>query len=130
MNKTLRVMFILACIFVTFASVFLFLEAVVMFWAINILFFENGDLGDAIGGVLLFIYGVGAAILTGISCLAALPFDIVLLKKEGKKWYSLAILIFIIVAIVLAILMAISLPILGNINNARQASSSSSSSSI
>ena len=128
MSKTSRVMFILACLFITVASVFLFLEAVVMFWAINILFFENGDLGDAIGGVLLFIYGVGAAIVTGVSSLAALPFDIVLLRKEGKKWYSLAILIFIIVAIVLAFLMAISLPILGNINNARRASSSSSSS--
>ena len=59
----------------------------------------------------------------------ALPFDIILLKRNGKKWYSLAILIFLICAVVMAIGLVLTLPALSEAENAIKAANSSSSSS-
>lgn len=129
MKKGSLILLILACIFATVALIFLSLETLVIGSAIDALFIKHGNLGDALAGIFLFLYGILAAIATVISSAVALPFDIILLKRNGKKWYSLAILIFLICAVVMAIGLVLTLPALSEAENAIKAANSSSSSS-
>ena len=130
MHKGSKVLLIFACVFATLALIFLSLEALVIGSAIDALFIKHGNLGDALAGIFLFLYGILAAIATIISASAALPFDIVLLSRNGKRWYSLAILIFLVCAIVMAIALVLTLPALSEAQDAIKAANSSSSSSI
>ena len=95
------------------------------------LFFTDAEnLGEALAlvfGLIIFIaYSIilGAAIL--ITGALTLGFVIPLIKIDGKKWYSLAILIVACVAIGLAILAFVMIPV---VSHAASSSSSSSSSS-
>ena len=128
MNKKSLILLIFACLFATVALVFLSLECVCMGVAIDAVVIKGKTLGDALGGIFLYIYGILTAIVTCLASAAALPFDIILMKVDGKKWYSKAILIFVIIAIILAIILAIALPVLGEISNHINAKGSSSSS--
>ena len=88
------------------------------------IFKEGGTFGDALGGILLYIYDILLAIVTIVSAALILPFDIIMIAKmKINKWYTKAILIFAIAAIVYAILLLFSVPIV----SALQPSSSSSS---
>ena len=129
MKKGSLVLLIFACVFATLALIFLALETLVIGSAIDALFIKHGNLGDALAGIFLYLYGIMAAIATVISSAVALPFDIILLKRNGKRWYSLALLIFLACAIVVAIALLFTLPALSEAENAIKAANSSSSSS-
>ena len=129
MNKKALTMLILSCIFVTVAALLTALDAYVSISAYSLLL--GGDhesfgeaLGAALGGILLYVY----TILLGIGVLAfgilTLPFDIALLKINGKKWYSFVILGVAILCMVAAIAFVGMLPAISQAQEAAKSSSS------
>ena len=131
MNNKAKTMLILSCIFVTITAFLLFLDCYVSISSYMLLFGSNPEsfgeaLGAALGGILLYVYtillGVGILITGGLT----LPFVISLLKINGKKWYSITILVVAIVAIVSAIVFVAMLPTISQVQEATKASSSSS----
>ena len=108
--KSAIVMIVLSCLFMTVALVPFFFEAMFTWGAVDALIIKGKTLGDALGGVFLFIFVIMFGIITTACGLVCLPFNIVLLKKAGKKWYSLTLLIITIVIVVLAILMIFVIP--------------------
>ena len=132
MNKKALTMLILSCVFVTVAFILTAFDAYVSVSSYMLLFGSNPEnfgeaLGAALGGVLLYVY----TILLGIAILAfgilTLPFDIALLKINGKKWYSFVILGVAIACIVAAIVFVGMLPALSKAQEAAKSASSSSS---
>ena len=133
MSKKAIIMLVFACVFVTITAGLLAYDSFLSISAYSVLFGSHPEnfgeaLGTALGGVLLYALTIifGAFILA--SAAATLPFDIILIKTNGKKWYSMVILIFVIVAVVLAIAYVAMLPLISHLEEAaREASSSSSS---
>ena len=132
MNKKSIIMLVFACVFVTVTAGLLAYDSFLSISAYSVLFGSHPEnfgeaLGSALGGVLLYALTIifGAFILTSVA--ATLPFEIILLKTNGKKWYTLVILIFSIVAVVLAIFYVAMLPVVSQIESAAKAASSSSS---
>ena len=132
MSKKALTMLILSCVFVTIATLLTALDAYVSISSYTLLFGSNPEsfgeaLGIALGGILLYVY----TILLGVGILATgiltLPFDIILLKTNGKKWYSIVILVVAIVCIVAAIVFIGMLPVISKVQEATKSSSSSSS---
>lgn len=131
MSKKALAMLILSCIFVTITALITALDAYVSISAYSLLLGDKdyasfGEaFGAALGGVLLYVY----TILLGIGVLAfgilTLPFDIILLKTNGKKWYSFVILGVAIACIVAAIAFVGMLPALSRAQEAARSSSSS-----
>ena len=130
MNKKALTMLILSCIFVTVAVLLTALDAYVSISSYMLLFGSHPEnfgeaLGAALGGVLLYVY----TILLGIAILAfgilTLPFDIILLKANGKKWYAFVILGVAIACMVAAITFVGMLPAISKAQEAAKASSSS-----
>ena len=130
MNKKALTMLILSCIFVTVAVLLTALDAYVSISSYMLLFGSHPEnfgeaLGAALGGVLLYVY----TILLGIAILAfgilTLPFDIILLKTNGKKWYAFVILGVAIACMVAAITFVGMLPAISKAQEAAKASSSS-----
>ena len=129
MNKKALTMLILSCVFVTVAALLTALDAYVSISSYMLLFGSHPEnfgeaFGAALGGVLLYVY----TILLGIAILAfgilTLPFDIVLLKTNGKKWYSFVILGVAIACIVAAIVFVGMLPALSQAQESAKSSSS------
>lgn len=129
MNKKGLTMLILSCVFVTIAVLLTALDAYVSISSYMLLFGSHPEnfgeaLGAALGGVFLYIY----TILLGIAILAfgflTLPFDIILLKTNGKKWYSFVILGVAIACIVAAITFVGMLPAISQAQEAAKSSSS------
>ncbi len=129
MNKKALTMLILSCIFVTITALITALDAYVSISAYSLLL--GGDyesfgeaLGAALGGILLYVY----TILLGIGILLfgilTLPFDIALLKINGKKWYSFVILGVAILCMVAAIAFVGMLPAISQAQEAAKSSSS------
>lgn len=134
MNKKALTMLILACIFVTAAVALTALDAYVSISSYMLLFGSDPQnfgeaLGAALGGILLYVY----TILLGIAVLAfgilTLPFDIALLKINGKKWYSFVILGVAIFCMVAAIVFVGMLPAVSQAQEAAKSSSSAIESS-
>ena len=129
MNKKSITLLIFACIFATIAGVFLFFDAYVSFSAYALVFAKAESFGEALGavlgGILLYAYTIILGVLVIINSLISLPFSITLMKKEGKPWYALTLLIFAIIAILMAVVFFIMLPIMGNYESAQSSSSSS-----
>ena len=132
MSKKALTMLILSCVFVTIATLLTALDAYVSISSYTLLFGSNPEsfgeaLGIALGGILLYVY----TILLGVGILATgiltLPFDIILLKTNGKKWYSIVILVVAIVCIVAAVVFIGMLPVISKVQEATKSSSSSSS---
>ena len=130
MNKKALTMLILSCIFVTVAVLLTALDAYVSISSYMLLFGSHPEnfgeaLGAALGGVLLYVY----TILLGIAILAfgilTLPFDIILLKANGKKWYAFVIWGVAITCMVAAITFVGMLPAISKAQEAAKASSSS-----
>ena len=130
MKKNDIVLLVFACIFATVTGVLLLFESILVFGAFDAIYTPGNDGWDAIGGIFLFVYAILFAIGTGIGAAATLPFNLILMKRTGKKWYNFAILGFTITAVVLAIALAVALPIVANIEDAVKSASSSASSSI
>ena len=129
MNKKALTMLILSCVFVTVAALLTALDAYVSISSYMLLFGSHPEnfgeaFGAALGGVLLYVY----TILLGIAILAfgilTLPFDIVLLKTNGKKWYSFVILGVAVFCILAAIVFVGMLPALSQAQESAKSSSS------
>ena len=91
----------------------------------GLLFGGDNTLGDAIGGIFIFIYSIMLGIAAIVAGVVSLPFEIVLLKGVGKKWYSLTLLIVTLATIVSAVVFFFLLPAVSEaINNATSSSSS------
>lgn len=129
MKNSNKVLLIFALVFVTVTSVLLFLEGLATFGSFDAIYKPGNNGWDVLGGIFFFIYVLMLAFFAIASAIATLPFDIILMKKEGKKWFNLAILIFSIAAIVLAVAMAAALPIVVKLSEALESNSSSSISS-
>ena len=110
MTKTSKVMLIFACIFVTLAFSLFAIQAYVELCSMGILFKGETTFGDAIGGIFIYLYSIMLGIAAIVAAVASLPFEIVLLKKVGKKWYSLTLLIVSIAVVVSAVLFFFLLP--------------------
>lgn len=110
MTKTSKVMLVFACIFVTLAFSLFAFQAYVELCSMGILFKGETTFGDAIGGIFIYIYSIMLGIAAIVATVASLPFEIVLLKNVGKKWYSLTLLIVSIAVVVSAVLFFFLLP--------------------
>ena len=110
MTKTSKVMLVFACIFVTLAFSLFAFQAYVELCSMGILFKGEITFGDAIGGIFIYLYSIMLGIAAIVAAVASLPFEIVLLKKVGKKWYSLTLLIVSIAVAVSAVLFFFLLP--------------------
>ena len=110
MTKTSKVMLVFACIFVTLAFSLFAFQAYVELCSMGILFKGETTFGDAIGGIFIYIYSIMLGIAAIVAAVVSLPFEIVLLKNVGKKWYSLTLLIVSIAVVVSAVLFFFLLP--------------------
>ena len=131
MSKQAKTMLIIACIFATISAVLLYFDAYMSISTYVLLFGSKAeDLGDALGKVFGTVILYAMTIILGIGVVASsavvLPFDIRLLKLQGKKWYSIVLLVFAIVAIVSAVVFVAMLPVVGQIQDAARSASSSS----
>lgn len=128
MTKTSKVMLVFACIFVTLAFSLFAFQAYVELCSMGILFKGETTFGDAIGGIFIYIYSIMLGIAAIVAAVASLPFEIVLLKNVGKKWYSLTLLIVSIAVVVSAVLFFFLLPMVSEaVNNSSSSVPSTSS---
>ena len=130
MSNRARTMLILSCVFITIALLILAYDAYMSIGAYTLLFSGKAEnfgeaLGKAFGGLILYAMTILCSIGTILFAGVTLPFDIVLLKENGKKWYSITILVVAIVCIVAAITFVAMLPIISEAQSAANASSSS-----
>ena len=128
MTKTSKVMLVFACIFVTLALSLFAFQAYVELCSMGILFKGETTFGDAIGGIFIYIYSILLGIAAIVAGVVSLPFEIVLLKKVGKKWYSLTLLIVSIAVVVSAVLFFFLLPMVSEAVNSSSSSVPSTSS--
>ncbi len=128
MTKTSKVMLVFACIFVTLAFSLFAIQAYVELCSMGILFKGETTFGDAIGGIFIYIYSILLGIAAIVAGVVSLPFEIVLLKKVGKKWYSLTLLIVSIAVVVSAVLFFFLLPMVSEAVNSSSSSVPSTSS--
>ncbi len=128
MTKTSKVMLVFACIFVTLAFSLFAIQAYVELCSVGILFKGEITFGDAIGGIFIYIYSILLGIAAIVAGIVSLPFEIVLLKKVGKKWYSLTLLIVSIAVVVSAVLFFFLLPMVSEAVNSSSSSVPSTSS--
>ena len=133
MSKKSIVMLVFACVFVTITAGLLAYDSFLSISTYSVLFGSHPEnfgeaLGTALGGVLLYVVTLLFGVFIQISVIVTLPFDIILMKLNGRKWYTLVILFFSIVAAILAIVYMAMLPVVSQIESAAKASSSSSSS--
>ena len=128
MTKTSKVMLVFACIFVTLALVLFTFQAYVELCSMGILFKGEITFGDAIGGIFIYIYSIMLGIAAIVATVASLPFEIVLVKNVGKKWYSLTLLIVSIAVAVSAVVFFFLLPAVSEAVSSSSSSIPSSSS--
>lgn len=133
MNKKSIILLVFACLFATVTLGLLIYDSILSISTYNVLFFSNPEnfgeaLGSALGGVLLYALTIIFGVFILISVALTLPFDLILMKINGKKWYSIAILAFSIMAVIMAVVYVAMLPVISQIESAAKAGSSSSSS--
>lgn len=131
MNKKAKTFLILSCVFVTIAALLSTLHLYLSYGTYSLIFTNADNLGEALGVVFGLIIFIAYSLLLGIGILVSggltLGFVIPLMKIEGKKWYSIAIMVVAIIAIALAILAFVMIPVVSDAHNAASSSSSSSS---
>lgn len=132
MTKKSKTLLILSCIFVTIAVILSFIHLTLSYGTYSLFFNNPENFGEALGEVFAIIIFIAYSIIFAIAILIAsgltLAFDIPLLKINGKKWYSIVILVVAIVAILLAAFAIAMIPLVSKIaSNAKSSSSSSSS---
>ena len=131
MSNKAKTFLILSCIFVTIAVLLSTLHLYLSYGTYSLIFTNAENLGEALGVVFGLIIFVAYSLLLGIGILVSggltLGFVIPLMKIEGKKWYSIAIMVVAIVAIALAILAFVMIPVVSDAHSAANSSSSSSS---
>lgn len=133
MTKKSKTLLILSCVFVTIAAILSFIHIMLSYGTYSIMFEKPENLGEALGEVFALIFFIAYSVIFAAAILIAsgltLAFDIPLLKINGKKWYSITILIVAIAAIVLAAFAIAMIPVVSKISTQAKSSSSSSSSS-
>lgn len=131
MSNKAKTFLILSCVFVTIAALLSALHLYLSYGTYSLIFTNAENLGEALGVVFGLIVFIAYSLLLGIGILVSggltLGFVIPLMKIEGKKWYSIAIMVVAIVAIALAILAFVMIPVVSDAHNAASSSSSSSS---
>lgn len=131
MSNKAKTFLILSCVFVTIAALLSTLHLYLSYGTYSLIFTNAENLGEALGVVFGLIVFIAYSLLLGIGILVSggltLGFVIPLMKIEGKKWYSIAIMVVAIVAIALAILAFVMIPVVSDAHNAASSSSSSSS---
>ena len=131
MSNKAKTFLILSCVFVTIAALLSTLHLYLSYGTYSLIFTNAENLGEALGAVFTLIIFIAYSLLLGIGILVSggltLGFVIPLMKIEGKKWYSIAIMVVAIVAIALAILAFVMIPVVSDAHNAASSSSSSSS---
>ncbi len=131
MDKKSKTFLILSCIFVSIASLISFVHLYLSYGIYSLIFTNPEGLGEALGVVFGLIIFIGYSIILGLAILIfsglTLGFVIPLLKMNGKKWYSILILVVAIIAICLAILAFAMIPVVSDAHNAANSSSSLSS---
>ena len=134
MTKKSKTLLILSCIFVTIAAVLSAIHLLLSYGTYSVMFSHPENFGEALGEVFALIFFIAYSILFGIGILVfgglTLGFVIPLLKIDGKKWYSLVIMIVAIVAIALAVFAIAMIPVVSKISTETKSSSSSSSDAI
>ena len=134
MNKKAKTFLILSCIFVTVASLLSFLHLYLSYGVYSLFFTNPDNLGEALGVVFGLIIFIAYSLILGVAILVSggltLGFVIPLMKLDGKKWYSIAIMVVAIVAICLAILAFVMIPVVSHVHSEASSSSSSSSDAI
>jgi hypothetical protein len=131
MSNKAKTFLILSCVFVTIAALLSTLHLYLSYGTYSLIFTNAENLGEALGVVFGLIIFIAYSLLLGIGILVSggltLGFVIPLMKIEGKKWYSIAIMVVAIVAIALAILGFVMIPVVSDAHSAASSSSSSSS---
>ena len=132
MNKKAKTFLILYCVFVTVASLLSFLHLYLSYGVYSLFFTNPDNLGEALGVVFGLIIFIAYSLILGVAILVSggltLGFVIPLMKLDGKKWYSIAIMVVAIVAICLAVLAFVMIPVVSHVHSEASSSSSSSSS--
>ena len=133
MNKKTKTLLILSAIFATITLIVSFFNGYMSFGMYSLMWSNPENLGEALGVVFGLIIFVAYTVLLGIVVLITggltLGFVIPLIKLDGKKWYSIVMLVVAIVSMALAVLFVVMLPIVSDAHNAASSSSSSISSS-
>lgn len=132
MSKQAKTMLSFAIFFAVLSLVLLFFDSYMSISTYIIIFGSKAEnLGEALGKIFGTIILYAMTIILGFGVIASsaaiLPFDIRLLKLEGKKWYSITLLVFAIVAIVAAVAFIAMLPLISQIIDSVNSASSSSS---
>ena len=131
MSNKAKTFLILSCVFVTIAALLSALHLYLSYGTYSLIFTNAENLGEALGVVFGLIVFIAYSLLLGIGILVSggltLGFVIPLMKIEGKKWYSIAIMVVAIIAIALAILAFVMIPVVSDAHSAASSSSSSSS---
>lgn len=132
MTKKAKTFLILSCIFVTIAALLSALHLYLSYGVYSLIFSNAENLGEALALVFGLIIFIAYSVILGIAILVTggltLGFILPLMKLEGKKWYSIAIMVVAIVAICLAILAFVMIPVVSKAHSEASSSSSSSSS--
>ncbi len=127
MKRSSKTLIVFSCIFVTIAVLFLGGESLFIATSCHALFKPDADIGDAIGGIFIYIYAILLAGGAIVSSIISLPFEIPLFKLVGKKWYNIVLLAVSIATILAAVGMVFILPTASSMAEAARSSSSSSS---
>ena len=133
MNKKTKTLLILSAIFATITLIVSFFNGYMSFGMYSLMWSNPENLGEALGVVFGLIIFIAYTVLLGIVVLITggltIGFVIPLIKLDGKKWYSIVMLVVAIVSMALAVLFVVMLPIVSDAHNAASSSSSSISSS-
>lgn len=132
MTKKSKTLLILSCIFVTITVILSSMHLLISYGTYSTFFDNPENFGEALGeafALVIFIaysvlFAIGILIFSGLT----LAFDIPLLKINGKKWYSITILIVAIAAIALAAFAIAMIPTVSKISENVKSTSSGSSS--
>ena len=119
---------ILALVTITLSLTFLIYEAILVRNELEFVYSLNRNI-NALDYLLtnlslLYIIMVGAFALS--TAIGTLPFTVILFRREGKKWFTILLLVLSILLIVLPILTYISMPVITSLNPIPAASSSTS----
>lgn len=125
MKKSSKALIVLSCIFATIAALFLTGEALFIGVSFNALYKPDADLGDALGGIFVYIYAILLAIGAVASSIVSIPFESVLFKTVGKRWYNIVLLCVSIAILLAAIALVFTLPAYSAASSANSSSSSS-----
>ena len=125
MKRSSKTLIVLSCIFVTIAALFLGGESLYIAASCNALLKPDANLGDALGGIFIYIFAIMLAGGAVISAIVSLPFEIPLFKLVGKKWYNIVLLVVSLAIIVTAVALVFILPTISSIESATSSSSSS-----